>query len=75
MRVHIATEEHGRHLVSRMEGDRPDFWPTWCVRPDGSVHGPKLLGSWLKFCPSDWYQAKPPYPGAVQAVIDQISER
>ena len=28
MPIHVATEEFGRYLISQMDGDRPDFWPT-----------------------------------------------
>jgi hypothetical protein len=69
----VLRDGRGKHLVARVgPEDRRAFWPTWMVRPDGSVAGPESLGNWIRFCPSDYGLAEPPYPDPVRQLLDRL---
>lgn len=63
----------GRYLIARIDPEAPRlFWPTWCV-DDRGMDGPRSLGCWLKFTPSDWRPSPGPIPAHVHRAAEWIA--
>ena len=70
----IYSESSGMYLaVSPGVSQERD---AWLIVTNGdretTVEGPRQIGQWLKFCPSDWSEAFPPYPDPVQRILDRL---
>ncbi len=73
MNVEVYRDEDGVILVSFPESSNRLLSPTYLVELDGATQGPQALGSWLKFCPSNYRKIEPPYSPEVEETIAKFS--
>ncbi len=62
-----------RLVVLGGEGE-PLRRPAYLIRPGDEPKGPRMLGVWLKFCPSDDRPEESP-PAEVAALIDRLRDQ
>jgi hypothetical protein len=74
MKPVVFADSSGIQLVALpADGVRKDRWQAWKVGTDGVVHGPDLLGNFLRFSPSDYGESDGPHPPDVLALLTRIS--
>lgn len=68
----VLIDSRGVRLVVLGGEGEPSRRPTYLIRPGQSPRGPRMLGVWLKFCPSDYRPEESP-PAEVAALIDGLA--
>jgi hypothetical protein len=71
-RIAVYRASGGAHLVA-IVGDEsaPLHWAAYLVDEEGTA-GPRDLGCWLKFVPSDYAPSDGPHPPAVESLIVRL---